>query len=58
MHIVIGVIVIYLILHVLAGLGHHGYRRAHGHRVNFGWSLFRGPWASYRIGGGTWYHRL
>jgi hypothetical protein len=56
---VIAVIVIgYLVLHVLGGLLHHGARRRRGHRVNVGWSLFRGPWASCRIFGGTYYHRL
>lgn len=56
---VIAVLVLaYLAFHLLAGLLHHGARRARGHRVNFGWSLFRGPWASFRIFGGTYYRRL
>jgi hypothetical protein len=58
MSILILIIVIYLALHVLGGLGHHAYRRARGHRVNLGWSLFRGPWASVRVGHGTYYRRL
>lgn len=40
----------YTVLHVVFGLGRHGYHRSRGHRGNLGWSLRRGPWASYRVG--------
>jgi len=48
----------YLALHVLGGAIHHTARRRRGHRVNLGWSLLRGPWASSRVFGGTYYRHL
>jgi hypothetical protein len=45
-------------LHLLGGLFHHGRNRRRGHRVNIGWSLRRGWWASGRAFGGTYYHDL
>ena len=59
MHIFIAIVIIYAVLHLLGGAGHHAYRRRRGHRVNVGWSLFRGPWASVRVGRrGTFYEHL
>ncbi len=48
----------YLALHLLAGHLIHGARRRRGHRLNYGWSLWRGPWVSWRIFGGTWYRHV
>lgn len=43
----------YGVIHVAAGLLGHGVRRSRGHRGNIGWSLRRGPWASWRVGSRT-----
>jgi hypothetical protein len=42
----IAVIVLYVILHVLAG---HARHRLGGRRVSYGWSVLRGPWFSLRL---------
>jgi hypothetical protein len=52
------VIAIVVILWLLSGLGHHANHRLRGRRVNIGWSLARGPFASVRFLGGRYYHRL
>lgn len=56
--IVIFVIVALVGSHLGAGAAHHRRNRRRGHRVNIGWSLRRGWWASERFLGGTYYHKL
>lgn len=59
MSILIAIVVIYLFIHLIGGLFHHRIRSRRGHRVNIGWSLLRGPWASVRVGRhGTFYEHL
>jgi hypothetical protein len=36
----------YLVLHLAAG---HARHRLSGRRVNYGWSVLRGPWFSLRL---------
>lgn len=55
---VIIIVVGYAVLHVVLGALLHPIHRARGRRVNFGWSLSRGPWYGVRAFGGTYYHHL
>jgi hypothetical protein len=53
---VIAVIVFLVLLHL--GGAAHSHRRNRGRGANIGWSLRRGWWGSFRLFGGSYYHRL
>ena len=55
MHVFLAIVFLYLVLHLVTG---HARHRLGGRRVNYGWSLLRGPWFSFRLFGGRYYHHL
>jgi hypothetical protein len=50
------IVILYAAFHVLTAHLFHSAHRRRGRRVNYGWSLWRGPWVSWRVLGGTYYH--
>jgi hypothetical protein len=58
MELFLGIFAVLVVAHLLGGAFHHTRNRRRGHRVNLGWSMRRGWWASARFLGGTYYHDL
>jgi hypothetical protein len=51
-------ILAYVVAHLVTGHSVHRYNRRRGRRLNYGWSLARGPWAGLRVFGGEYYHHV
>jgi hypothetical protein len=52
------VIIILVVLWLVSGHAGHRAARRRGHRLNYGWSVARGPWIGIRVLGGHYYHNV
>jgi hypothetical protein len=50
MHILIIAVLVLFVLWLVSGHGQHRHHTRQGRRLNYGASLFYGPFVSYRIG--------
>lgn len=56
MELLVGIVIVVVGLHLVGAA--HSHRRNRHRGANIGWSLRRGWWGSFRLFGGTYYHRL
>lgn len=49
-------IVVLVAIWLLSGHAGHRAARRRGRRLNYGWSVARGPWVGIRLLGGRYYH--